>query len=136
MGAKISKKSIFLGLLSIAGLMVASSVPATEMPEMAKKNNYCSVCHKIEGKSIGPSWMDISKFYNGKTELTSSGKTLSEATEGMPVDQFLIKKISTGGHGNWGNQPMLANDNVYNRPSEARQKDIKELVEYVLSLAK
>jgi hypothetical protein len=31
---------------------------------------------------------------------------------------------------------MLANDNVYNQPSEAKQQDIKELVTYILSLAK
>jgi cytochrome c551/c552 len=48
----------------------------------------------------------------------------------------LIKKVSVGGHGNWGAQPMLANDNVYNQPSEAKQQDIKELVAYILSLAK
>jgi cytochrome c551/c552 len=129
-------KNIYFSLIATICLMISTSIMAADMPELAKKNNYCSVCHKVDAKSIGPSWTDISKFYNGKTERTTSGKTVQEATGGIPVDQFLIKKVSTGGHGNWGTQPMLANDNVYNQPSEAKQQDIKELVTYILSLAK
>jgi cytochrome c551/c552 len=129
-------KNIYFSVISIICLMVSTSIMAADMPELAKKNNYCSVCHKVDAKSIGPSWLDISKFYNGKTERSTSGKTVQEATGGLPVDQFLIKKVSVGGHGNWGAQPMLANDNVYNQPSEAKQQDIKELVAYILSLAK
>ena len=130
------KKSIIASILATAGLMVSGSILAADMPDMAKKNNYCSVCHKVDEKSIGPSWMEISKFYNGKAEHSTSGKTVQQATNGMPVEDFLVKKISAGGHGNWGSQPMLANDNVYNQPTPAKQKDIKQLVVYVLSLAK
>ncbi len=129
-------KAKILSIFTIIGLMVSSSVLASDMPEMAKNNNYCSICHKIDAKSIGPSWTEISKFYNGKIEHTTSGMTLQQATGGMPVEKFLIKKISTGGHGNWGNQPMIANDNVYKQTTEAKQKDIKELVQYILLLAK
>ena len=129
-------KKIYVSVIAMIGLMISANIMAADMPALAKKGNYCSVCHKVDEKSIGPSWMDISKFYNGKTPKTTSGKTVQEATGGMPVEEFLIKKVSTGGHGNWGSQPMLANDNVYNRPSEAKQQDIKELVAYILSLAK
>ncbi len=130
MGSKI------IGVVAIIGLMTSGSILATDMPEMAKKGNYCAVCHKIDEKSIGPSWMEISKFYNGKMDRTPSGKTVKDATGGMPVEEFLIKKISMGGHGNWGNQPMLANDYVYKQTTEVKQRDIKALVEYVLNLAK
>lgn len=129
-------KSNMFSVLAVTGLIASGSTLAATMPEMAKKNNYCSVCHKIDEKSIGPSWMDISKFYNGKMQRTTSGKTVQEATGGAPVEKFLVKKISTGGHGNWGDQSMLANDNVYNQPTEGKQREIKELVEYVLALAK
>jgi len=129
-------KSRIISVIAITGLMVSSGILAADMPEMAKKGNYCSVCHKIDEKSIGPSWMDISKFYNGKMDRTTSGKTVKDATAGMPVEEFLIKKISMGGHGNWGNQPMLANDYVYRQTTETKQQDIKALVEYVLGLAK
>lgn len=129
-------KTIYVSMIAIAGLLVSEAILADNMPEMAKKNNYCSVCHKVNEKSIGPSWMEISKFYNGKMERTTSGKTVQEATGGMPVEQFLIQKISIGGHGNWGTQSMLAIDNVYNRPTEIKQHDIRELVDYVLKLAK
>jgi cytochrome c len=129
-------KSKIISVLAIVGLAVSSSVLAADMPEMAKKNNYCSVCHKIDEKSIGPSWMDISKFYNGKTDRTTSGKTLKEAVGGEPVEEFLVKKITMGGHGNWGNQPMLPNDYVYQKTTEAKQQDIKALVKYIMGLAK
>jgi len=129
-------KAVKVTAMSIACLMLANTVMAMEMPELARGSNYCSVCHKVDAKSIGPSWMDISKFYNGKMEHSTSGKTVQEAVGGVPVEQFLIKKISAGGHGNWGSQPMLANDNVYNVPNELKQKQIKELVDYILSLDK
>jgi cytochrome c551/c552 len=80
--------------------------------------------------------MDISKFYNGKMERTTSGKTLSEVTGGAPIEEFLIKRASMGGNGNWGSQPMIANDYVYKQTTEAKQHEIKELIEYVLNLAK
>jgi cytochrome c551/c552 len=54
----------------------------------------------------------------------------------MAVDQFLEEKISKGGHGNWGSQPMLANDNVYHQQNPAKQADIKEMVKFILDLAK
>ena len=40
-------------------------------------------------------------------------------------------KVSRGGAGNWGNVPMPVND-----PSGAKQADYKELVQFILSLAK
>lgn len=129
-------KSVKVAAISMACLMISGSIMAAAMPEMAKGSNYCSTCHKVDGKSIGPSWMDISKFYNGKMERSTSGKTVQEAVGGVPVERFLIRKISAGGHGNWGSQPMLANDNVYNQPNELKQKQINELIDYILSLAK
>ena len=129
-------KPIKVAAISMAFLMVSNSIFAAEMPEMARGSNYCTVCHKLAEKSVGPSWMDISEFYNGKMERSTSGKTVQEAVGDVPVEQFLIKKISTGGHGNWGSQPMLANDNVYHQTNELKQKQIKDLVDYILALAK
>ncbi len=136
MRKKSMLKTVKVAAMSLACLLITNSVMAAEMPEMARGSNYCSTCHKVEGKSVGPSWMEISKFYNGKMARSTSGKSVQDAIGDVPVEQFLIRKVSAGGHGNWGNQPMLANDNVYNKPTELKQKQIKELVEYILSLAK
>jgi hypothetical protein len=80
--------------------------------------------------------MEVSKFYNGKIEKSTSGKDVKQATDGKPVEHFLIEKISKGGHGNWGDYTMVANDNVFNQPTPGKQKKIKELVDYILALAK
>jgi cytochrome c551/c552 len=119
----------------LLSLMLASNTWAIEMPETARTNG-CTTCHAIDKKTIGPSWMDVSKFYNGKLGKSTSGKTVKEATGGQSVEQFLIQKVSKGGHGNWGDYSMVANDNVYNQTTPAKQKKIKELVEFVLALAK
>jgi len=42
-----------------------------------------------------------------------------------------MQKVSHGGTGNWGSMPMIAND-----PAGTKQADIKELVEFILGLAK
>ena len=107
-------KSIIVSMVAVAGLMVAGSTLATEMPELAKKNG-CVACHKIDTKLVGPAWMDVSIKYKG------------DAT----AADMLLNKISKGGKGTWGTMPMPAQD-----PTGAKQADIKELVKFVLGLAK
>ena len=100
------------------------------MPDIAKKNG-CTACHAIDKKVVGPAWMDVSKFYNGKMDKTTAGKTLKDATGGKAPADWLLTKVSKGGSGNWGSAAMIAND-----PSGAKQAQIKELVQFVLGLAK
>ena len=107
-------KSIIVSMVAVAGLMIAGSALATEMPELAKKNG-CVACHKIDTKLVGPSWMDVSKKYKGDASAA----------------EMLIAKVSKGGKGTWGTMPMPAQD-----PTGAKQADIKELVNFVLGLAK
>ena len=123
-------KSIITGMIAAAGLMVAGSAMAADMPDLAKKNN-CTACHAIDHKVVGPAWMDVSKFYNGKMEKSAAGKTVKEATGGKSAEEFLVGKVSKGGSGNWGSMPMTPND-----PSGSKQGEIKELVKFVLGLAK
>lgn len=47
----------------------------------------CTACHNIDGKLVGPSFIEIAKKYNGKTD-------------------YLAGKIKTGGSGVWGEIPM------------------------------
>ena len=107
-------KSIIVSMVAAAGLMVAGSVMATEMPELAKKNG-CTACHAIDKKVVGPAWQDVANKYKGVAG----------------IEEKLIVKVSKGGSGNWGTVPMIAND-----PTGAKQPQIKELVEFVLGLAK
>lgn len=113
-------KSIIVNVLVAAGLMVAGSAMAVDMPAVAKKNN-CTACHNIDKKGVGPSWMDISKKYKGVTTYKFAGAD-------HPIQDGLALKIKKGGSGSFGSMPMPANPKV-------NDADMKELVTFVLGLA-
>lgn len=103
-------KSTIMSMVAVAGLLVAGSTLAVDMPAVAKKNN-CVACHKIEAKLVGPAWQDVAKKYKGDAGAAEHLKTA----------------ISKGGKGVWGPMPMPANSKV----SDA---DLDELVTFVLGL--
>jgi len=105
-------KAIIVSMVATAGLMVAGSALATDMPALAKKNG-CTACHSIEKKIVGPSWMDVANKYKG------------DATAAAKLDT----KIAKGGSGAWGPMPMPANPKL----TDAERK---ELVDFILGLAK
>lgn len=105
-------KSIIVSMFAAASLMVAGSVLADDMPELAKKSG-CTACHKIDKKVVGPSWIDVANKYKG------------DATAAAKLDA----KIAKGGSGVWGPMPMPANPKL----TDAERK---ELVTFVLGLAK
>ena len=107
-------KSIIVSMAAVAGLMIAGSTLAADMPELAKKNG-CVACHKIEGKLVGPAWTDVANKYKGDAAAADT----------------LLTKISKGSKGTWGTMPMPAQD-----PTGAKQADMKELVTFIMGLAK
>ncbi|MEM1118884.1 MAG: ThuA domain-containing protein [Bacteroidota bacterium] len=72
----------------------------------------CNTCHQLAIKSIGPSYQDIAKKY----------KTDAQA------EDYLAKKIISGGAGVWGNIAMAAHPQL--SESEAGQ-----MAKYILSLS-
>ncbi len=104
-------KSIIVSMIAAAGLMLAGSALAVDMPELAKKNN-CTACHSIEKKVVGPAWMDVSKKYKGEAGAKAK----------------LVAKVIKGGSGNWGAMPMP--------PNKLSEADAGTLVDFVLGLAK
>lgn len=116
-------KSFSKGLAVAAGMMIAGSAMATDMPALAKKNN-CIACHTIDKKLVGPAWMDIAKKYKGAKTYSFKGKN-------YPLEKGLIMKVSQGGSGVWGPVAMTPSD-----PTGKKQGQIKELVKFVLGLAK
>lgn len=128
-------KSFIISMAAAAGLMVAGSVLAVDMPEAAKKNG-CTACHAIDKKVVGPAWMDVSKKYKGATtyKYSPNGSDAADAKE-YPLEEGLVMKVSKGGKGNWtsvtGGVPMIAND-----PTGAKKAQIEELVKFILGLAK
>jgi cytochrome c len=72
----------------------------------------CKACHQINGKSVGPAFMEVSKRYRGDAGAVTR----------------LSNKVITGGGGVWGEHAMNAH------PQLARE-DAAEIVKYVLSLS-
>ena len=104
-------KSIVISMAVAAGLMVAGSAMATDMPAVAKKNN-CTACHAVDKKVVGPAWKDVAAKYKG---------------DAAAWDGKLATKIKKGGSGNWGKMPMPANPKV----SDA---DMAEILAFIKGL--
>jgi cytochrome c len=103
-------KSIVISMAVAAGLMVAGSAMATDMPAVAKKNN-CTACHKVDKKVVGPAWKAVADKYKGDAAAWDK----------------VAAKIKKGGSGAWGSMPMPANPKV----SDA---DMAEIIAFIKSL--
>ncbi len=106
----------------------------------------CNACHAMDSKLIGPSWMDISRFYNGNGNsngITPYGVKTSDVLRSKTPEELLSFRISHGGLGNWGVMLMPAmeyriptsSDDF--KPSESQKHDdLNDLVKFILDLAK
>lgn len=98
-------------IILATGLLAVGNAQSADMPEVARKNN-CANCHAIDKKVVGPAWAEVSKKYKGD---------VGAATK-------LSAKISKGGSGVWGTVSMP--------PNKVSDADLKELVGFILKLAK
>lgn len=103
-------KSIVTSMIVAAGLMVAGSAMAADMPAVAKKNN-CTACHAIDKKVVGPAWKAVADKYKGDAGAWDK----------------VAAKIKKGGSGAWGSMPMPANPKV----SDA---DMAEMIAFIKGL--
>jgi len=72
----------------------------------------CQACHRIDGESIGPSYVDVAKRYRDSTDAVS----------------YLSNKIVQGGSGVWGDVAMAPHPDI----SEA---DARRIARWIRSLA-
>jgi cytochrome c len=75
-------------------------------------NSDCKACHQLNGKSVGPSFMEVSQKYTGDKNAVAK----------------LANKIITGGNGVWGEKAMNAHPQL-------SVEDASEIVKYVLTLS-
>lgn len=73
----------------------------------------CKACHLSEGKSVGPSYFEVSQRYKGQTDAIEK----------------LTEKVIAGGGGNWGTEHVMSA-----HPQLAKQ-EVNEMIRYILSLA-
>lgn len=74
------------------------------------KGSDCLTCHQPTRKVVGPAYVDVAKKYKGQAGAVAK----------------LVKKVKTGGAGNWGQVPMAAHPNL----SDA---DLEKMVKWVLA---
>lgn len=104
------------GMLVATGLFVAGGANAAldnQAAEALMKKDGCVACHAVDKKVIGPAYQDVAAKYKG--DATAAAK--------------LADKVKKGGVGVWGQIPMPAN-------AQASDADVKNLVEWILSLKK
>lgn len=63
-----SMKSIVVSMIAAAGLMVAGSAMAVDMPAEAAP---CKACHAIDKKVVGPAWKDVAAKYKGDADAVN-----------------------------------------------------------------
>lgn len=97
-------KSIIVSMVAAAGLMVAGVAVATDMPAEGKK--FCSACHNVEGKKMGPGFTDVAKKYAGdKDAATKIAANITKGGEfgwklgqmppkGMGADEAAVKSMA------------------------------------------
>lgn len=102
-------KAIFAGL-TVAGLMVAGSAMAVDMPAEGKAK--CGACHAIDKKVVGPAWKDVAAKYAGKAD--------AEAT--------LVANITKGGQFGWKMGMMPP------KGMGATDAEIKSLAHFIVGL--
>jgi cytochrome c len=116
---------LIINMIAAAGLVLAGSVMAEDMPALAKKSG-CTACHTVDKKLVGPAWADVGKAYN-TTHVTSTGMKTEDILQGKSAEDYLVEKVSKGGSGNWGKAKMIPNS------PKVSEADIRELVKFELS---
>ena len=105
-------KSIIVSMIATAGLMIAGSALAVDMPAEGKAK--CGACHAIDKKVVGPAWNDVAAKYKGDHDAAT--KIAANITKGGAFGYKM------------GNMPP--------KGMGATDAEIKSLSEFIAGLAK
>ncbi len=100
-----------------------TALEKNQMPMLAARLG-CTNCHAMDHKVVGPAWKAVGKRYQNATTFEYNGKT-------YPLQEGLVQKISHGGNGNWGTEPMPSID-----PKDSKHELIEKLVRFILETGK
>ena len=109
------KVMVLAASTAVLSLGAVANAAAEDASALAQQSG-CLACHSVDHKVVGPAWKDVAAKYKGDAGAR----------------ERLIKKVHTGGKGNWtavtGGVPMP--------PYSPRVSDenIETLVDFVLSL--
>ena len=105
-------KSIIVSMIAAAGLMVAGSALAADMPASGKAK--CGACHALDKKLVGPSFNDIAAKYKGDKDAASK----------------MAANVTKGGAFGWKMGSMPA------KGMGANDAEIKEMTDWIAGMAK
>jgi len=105
-------KSIIVSMVATAGLVIAGSALAADMPADGKSK--CGACHAIDKKLVGPAWNDVAEKYKGDKDAASK----------------IAANVTKGGEFGWKMGKMPANG------MGATPEQVKSLSEFIAGLAK
>ena len=105
-------KSIIVSMIAAAGLMVAGSALATDMPAEGKAK--CGACHAVDKKIVGPAFNDVAAKYKGDKDAASK----------------IAANVTKGGEFGWKLGKMPA------KGMGASDAEIKSMSEFIAGLAK
>jgi cytochrome c len=106
-------KKVLIAIAALAGIVAggtSQAADAAKAKQLAQKYN-CLACHSEDKKLVGPAYKEIAKKYKGD----------------KGAEAKLMTKVKAGGGGVWGTIPMP--------PNNVPEGDIKEMVEWILSLS-
>lgn len=90
----------------------AGAVDAAKAQALVKSNG-CTACHSVDTKLVGPAYQDVANKYRGDPAAEAK----------------LIKKVTDGGAGVWGQIPMPPHPTI-------SKADLDTMVDWILSLKK
>lgn len=104
-------KSIIVGMVAAAGLMIGGSALAADAPAFMKGK--CFACHSVDKKVVGPAFNDVAAKYKGDKEGVSKMTT----------------NITHGGKFGWNLGTMPP------KGMGASDDEVKQAAEYIAGLA-
>lgn len=115
-GDSVKKNNLFITTDFLQGNEDLASEGHQFVPEEILGKNLtlsldCKSCHKEQGASIGPAYMQVAKKYKNDDKAGT----------------YLINKIIKGGAGVWGEVAMPAHPTL-------KEGDVKQIVTYIMSL--
>ena len=105
-------KSIIISMVAAAGLVIAGSALAADMPPEGKAK--CGACHAIDKKIVGPSFNDVAAKYKGDKDAASK----------------IVTNVTKGGAFGWKMGMMPP------KGMGASEAEIKSMSEFIVGLAK
>jgi cytochrome c len=93
----------------VAVVVCANAARAQSAPPELFESKYCSGCHALDKKMVGPAIKEIAAKYKSRSDALT----------------YISGKIKTGGSGAWGQVPMPPNDAL-------TAGELKTLAEWIL----